>query len=205
MGHANLSNLSDLFVNLLYAKGRLSIDDAVTAAVKRKEAVRASEGPHADEGTLATAFNDVVAHLTDPTGRGYFHNGPWEGPWVEPEFLKYAFSYNANRIPESDTVTNLLRQCSVAYVQRAFGNVLPDEALFGVCADAIQDLGDDAWALRVRSFPRQYWVWRMRALKKWDVFDEEVNWKAFDSTKWVFCAGWRRRYKEIPRLSDVTH
>ncbi len=206
MGHANVSNLSALFINLLYAKGRVSIDDAVTVAMKRGETVHASEAEYEDDGMLAMALNDVVAHLTHKTGSGYSHGGKWEGPWIEPEFYHHSFSYNRKRTPETDTMKELLRQCCEAHHMRPFGNVLDhDENLFGVCADAIQDAGDDEWAWRVRTFPRQCRAWRMHELEAWKFFDDDANWKAFDAIKWMFREGWRKRYRDIPRLASVSH
>lgn len=63
MGHANLDNMSRLFVRQLYAKGSLTIRQAVEVAVKRGETVHASEGELSDESMVAMGLEQVVHFL----------------------------------------------------------------------------------------------------------------------------------------------
>lgn len=60
MGHADLSNLSNLWMRRVYAKGSLSISEAVAIATKNKEGVHASEGEYTEPEMLAQAFEDIL-------------------------------------------------------------------------------------------------------------------------------------------------
>ncbi len=88
MGHANISNLSDLFVNLLYARGKLTIEEAVKTAKKRGETLHASEGEYdADSGMVGVGLNEFCAFLTcdERSARANWGwRGPWDGPFIEP-------------------------------------------------------------------------------------------------------------------------
>jgi hypothetical protein len=63
MGHANLGNLSNLFVRQLFAKGKLSIREITDIAVAKKETVHASEGELDDECMLSYSFEEIVGFL----------------------------------------------------------------------------------------------------------------------------------------------
>jgi len=67
MGHANLTNLSQFFHRRLYAKGKLSLEDAVHAARKAGETLHASEGEYEDKAMLAFGFEQVVRFLARKT------------------------------------------------------------------------------------------------------------------------------------------
>lgn len=207
MGHANLSNLSRLFVRHLYAKGKLSINDAVAYAIKKGEKVQASEAEYDDEGMLSFAFNDIVLHLSSEDGRHYSYRGEWEGPFIVPVDAHRLPSFCPKGCEETETVRNLLRTCADLSLKKA-DNILENEMIFGVCADAIQEQGTqaaDEWAERIRTWPRQHWLWVQQLEHNYDPFDEEINWKAYDAILWKFANGWRAMYKEIPLLSNVTH
>ncbi len=205
MGHANLSNLSEMFINLLYAKGRLTIGQAIETAVRRKEALHASEGEYDDDGTLGIGFMDIIHLLNSRSGKDYSGVSPtnrWQGPWVIPD-------WNVCKPPKgavlTDTAKNLLKQCrkvDVAYIPVC--PVWEQRSLFAVCANAVQEAGNEEWAELIRSFPKRY-----RAYAMWDSDDDEYYngdaWEDFDKIRWVFAPGWRKRYKEVPRLGSVTH
>lgn len=204
MGHANLQNLSDLFVNLLYAKGRLTIEQAIETAISRNETLHASEGEYEDEGMLGMGFMDILDLLHSRNGKGYrTHSGQrWEGPWVVPD-------WDVCKVPKGvkpgDTAKNLLKQCravDVAYIPIC--PVWEQRNLFAVCADAVQDDGYEEWAELIRDFPKVY-----RAYAMWDMDDDTFHdgdeWENFDKIRWVFAPGWRKRYRDVPRLGNVTH
>lgn len=204
MGHANLTNLSELFVNLLYAKGRLTIADAIETSIRRNETLHASEGEYEDDGTLGIGFMDIIDLLNSSDGKGYqsYTNRRWEGPWVIGD-------WDVCKVPKgivaTDTMKNLLKQCrdvDVAYVPMC--PVWESRNLFAICADAIQDAGHDEWAKLVREFPQVF-----RAYAMWKIEDDEYHntdaWQEFDKIRWIFAPGWRKRYKEVPRLGNVTH
>ena len=203
MGHANLTNLSEVFINLLYAKGRLTIGDAVATAIRRKETLHASEGEYDDDGVLGMGFMDIIAFLNSRDGRDYTGGrGTWEGPFVVPD-------WDVCKVPKgvalTDNIQILIKRCrkvQVAYIP--MNTVWEERLLFGVCADAIQDAGHDEWAALVRGFPKAY-----RAYEMWereaDEFHDGDAWEDFDRIRWVFAPGWRKRYRDIPRLSHVTH
>lgn len=202
MGHANISNFSRLFVNRLYAKGKLSIADAVAAAVKKGKAVGASEGELDDECMLSYAFGEIVAHLHSPDGAGYIGDwgARWPGPWIEP-VLDFP-----GRPPAGvrETVTAMLRACAEVWVERP-RELLASVTLFGACADAIQDMGHDAWAARVRAAPVARGVFMEWRMKNWSVFDRPGYNAVFDTIPWRFLTSWRKRFREIPLLADVSN
>jgi hypothetical protein len=61
MGHANLENLSTLFLNRLYAKGKTSIAQACDVALKKKQYVKASEGVLNDDCDIRNALGMIAA------------------------------------------------------------------------------------------------------------------------------------------------
>ena len=63
MGHANLENLSELFVRRLYANGRLSIAECTEVAVEKGETLHASEGELEEECMISFGFEEVVQFL----------------------------------------------------------------------------------------------------------------------------------------------
>lgn len=202
MGHANLSNLSDLFVNLLYAKGRLTITDAITTAAKRKETLHASEGEYDDDGMLGMGFMDILDLLNSSDGKGFNDRANWEGPWVIPD-------WDVCKAPKGAQVTGtmrtLLAQCravQVAYIP--INTVWERRDLFAICADAVQDGGNDAWAELIRGFPRAFVAYQMWKQESSEFHDGDW-WEDFDRIRWVFAPGWRNRYRDVPRLGNVTH
>jgi hypothetical protein len=85
MGHAHLDNLLNFFVRRLYAKGKLSIADAQTAASQAGETLHASEGEHTDPCTIRMGFGDVVNFLAAEQGSRWAPDRP--GPVIEPVSL----------------------------------------------------------------------------------------------------------------------
>jgi hypothetical protein len=72
MGHANVKNLSEFFVRRLYAKGRLSLREALKVAMKKGLTLNASEGAYDDEGMVGMGLEVVVMWLH------------WEKKVIEP-------------------------------------------------------------------------------------------------------------------------
>jgi len=60
MGHANVSNLSDLMLRGIYARGKLSLREMVETAMKRGESLHASEGEYTDEGMIDYGFLELI-------------------------------------------------------------------------------------------------------------------------------------------------
>jgi hypothetical protein len=79
VGHANLSNLSNFFINRLYAKGSLSISECIEALQAAGETLHASEGEYDEDSMLAMGLIDIVHYLTlvGPSKHGY--SGPESG------------------------------------------------------------------------------------------------------------------------------
>lgn len=63
MGHANLRNISDFFIKRLYAKGKLSIREAIDAMVEKGETLHASEGEYEEPEMLGMGLEEVVNFL----------------------------------------------------------------------------------------------------------------------------------------------
>jgi hypothetical protein len=63
MGHANLSNISKIFVDLLCKKESISISEVVKELVRRGETVHASEGELDDHAMLSYACEEVLGFL----------------------------------------------------------------------------------------------------------------------------------------------
>ena len=66
MGHANLSNLSEFFIRRLYAKGKLSVQEATDAAIAKNEKLSASEGDYEDSYMVSFGFEQIVEFLLEP-------------------------------------------------------------------------------------------------------------------------------------------
>lgn len=69
MGHANLTNISKTFVNLLCEKGQVSIRDVVTELKRKDEKVMASESDYDDDGMLSYACEQVLSFLLELHGK----------------------------------------------------------------------------------------------------------------------------------------
>src|SRR5262249_43324043 len=79
-----------------------------------------------------------------------------------------------------------------------------DEAIHAVAADRLEEEGQPAWGLYVRTLPRKrflYDQWDLAGVKDWEPEQYEV----FDSILWRFADTWRSRYREVPLLGNVTH
>jgi hypothetical protein len=63
MGHANVANLSEFFVKRLYAKGKLSIREAVKKLQEKGETLHAGEGEISEDYALAMGLEDVIRYL----------------------------------------------------------------------------------------------------------------------------------------------
>jgi hypothetical protein len=63
LGHANVENLSRLFVRRLYAKGQITIAEAVQAAQEAGETLRASEGEYNDPNMISQGMEEIVEFL----------------------------------------------------------------------------------------------------------------------------------------------
>ena len=66
MGHANVSNLSVIFLRRLYAKGKISIREVAKLCVERGEVLNASEGNYDDEYMICFGLENVVDFLLSP-------------------------------------------------------------------------------------------------------------------------------------------
>ncbi len=198
MGHANVSNISNLFVNRLYAKGKLSIAECVAALSKAGETVHASEGEYDDESMLGLMVVHVIHYLTrkDPTRHGY--SGPRRGgPWIEPALTAW--------LGKRRSVTSLTRRL-LDEIEAGSNEVLT------ICAaaDRLLEEGFDAWSVAVRLLPRQREVlaeWEQDKDDAWDRDEDNPNSKGilFDHIPWRFARGWRKRYRDVPRLSNITN
>ena len=194
MGHANYSNLCDLWVNLLYAKATLTIGQAVDVARKRGEELQASEGGYdADSGMVGVALSEYVWWLQGEK-KWWREGGSWEGPYVE-ETLKPEFGMPKGFDPSGE-LDKLLLRC----------RALPaDSTVHAACADRILEAGPyQAWSDFVRDLPRvrnAHRVWRNDNGAE----QEDDTWEYVDRIPFRFCTGWRRRYREVPKMSHVTH
>lgn len=197
MGHANLSNLSDLWINLLYAKGKLTIGQAVEVAEKRGETLHASEGEYdADSGMVGMGLEQCCAFLLCDAWsalREWGWSGTWEGPFIEP-ILDVTGRMPKHFRPDG-TLAKLLLACRE---QPA------DEAIHGATGDKIEEDGFPEWVAFVRDLPRLREVYR-----KWreeeGYSDSEDEWQTLDRIPWRFCRGKRTGYRDIPRLANITN
>ena len=193
MGHANLSNISEFFIKRLYAMGKLSIAECTDALIAKGETLHASE----EDCMLAMGLLDVVHYLTraDPTKHGY--SGPEGGdPWIEPALTAW--------LGGKRSVTSLTGRM-LDEIERGDG----DELTVVGAADRLEEEGFPEWAASVRLLPR-----RRRVYQQWvDGKDDAWQWNddgsgegnVFDGIPWRFTPGWRKRYREVPRLGNVTH
>jgi hypothetical protein len=197
MGHANVSNLSEFFIRRLYAKGTLSIAQCVEALLAKGEKLHASEGDYEEDYMLGMGLLDVIHYLTrtDPSQHGY--SGPQGGgPWIEPVLTAWWGG--------KQSVTPLTRRMLDEIEQGS-----NDELTVHSAADRLEEEGFPEWAARLRALPNQRRVYR-----EW-IDDKDGDWEwtddgtgsgnVFDSIPWRFTPGWRNRYREVPRLHNVTH
>lgn len=63
MGHANLTNISEFFLNQLHKKGKLSICECVKVMSEAGETLHASEGEYKEDYMLAMGLEQIVAYL----------------------------------------------------------------------------------------------------------------------------------------------
>lgn len=68
MGHANLTNISTFFVDLVHARGTVTIREVVTELARAGEGVHASEGLLTDPYMLSYACEEVVHFLLERHG-----------------------------------------------------------------------------------------------------------------------------------------
>lgn len=212
MGHANLSNLSDLWVNLLYAKGKLFIRQAVEVAGNRGETLHASEGEYdADTGMVGQGIEEQVAFMLC-TGREANSNwgwsGRWHGPFIEPCLALRSMRPKEYR-PGADAIGMLLAieetEKSLRTAARTHLDYPPvDASLFAIASDAIRDEGQDEWADFIRDLPQIREVYRMWS-EDLDAYHDGDYWEVLDRVPFRFCKGKRMGYRDMPRLSNVTH
>lgn len=201
MGHANLTNLSEIYINLLYAKGKLSIRDAIEAAVRRHETLHASEGEYDDDGTLGMGFMDIVAFLSSEDGRDYSGgDGPWPGPFIVPDWVSWKPPRGVRLGSTATAMTRRIRGILETHINLSW----EERELFRVAADAIQDEGHEVWAERLRRHPGEYQAYALWKCDS-DEYHDGDHWEAFDCIPWRFTPGWRNRYRDVPRLGHVTH
>lgn len=150
MGHANLSNISDLFVRRLYAKGKLSIREAVDALEKAGETLQASEGEYTDRPMLGMGTGYVVGFLAG-----------------KPSFLAGASGADFSEFPVIVPV----------------GLTPEQEELY------------------------RQWYNDDDSIEEWDCGDDGDGgqYGIFDSIRWKFAPGWRKRYPNIPRLGNISN
>ena len=186
MGHANLSNISEFFINRLYARGQLSISDCAEQLIAAGETLHASEGEYDDYGMLSFGLAQVIEELTQ-TG---------DGSWIVPVLTAW---HGGKR-----SITGLTRQMLDAIEQ---GD--NDPLTVSGAADRLEEEGFSEWAAKVRALPEQRRVYR-----EW-IEDRNQSWEweqdgsgagnVFDSIPWRFAPGRRQRYREAPRLSNVSN
>lgn len=189
MGHANYTNLCLMFVRLLYAKGCVSIADAVAVAGRRGETLHASEGGYdAETGMVGMALDEYCSFLASKEWARKW-SGRWDGPYIVADLSIYA------RMPKSFAG-------SVDWFALLAGLGDHDEARHGVIADFVQERGHDAWAAYIRILPALRQI-----LPDWldpDV-DTSEQWELTEQIPWRFAKRWRMRYKDVPIISNVTH
>lgn len=197
MGHANLLNISEFFINRLYAKGSLSIDQCADALVAAGETLHASEGEYDDKDMLAMGLIDIVNYLsrTDPSRHGF--SGPKAGgPWIIPDLNVWY-----GKVKDvSPLARDLLDACSQYEL---------DPVRYAVAADKLEEDGHTQWAEKVRVAGRRAEVfsqWISDQNSHWDSNEDGTGeYDVFEEIPWRFAPGWRKRYREVPRLSNVTH
>lgn len=102
MGHANLTNLSKLFVRQLFAKGKVSMRSCVDFAEKNGEELRASEGGYKDRAMLYMGFEDIVRFLLSNHPHDYRkpHSPVIEPVGMTPEQIEVFYDWLD---PDTDT------------------------------------------------------------------------------------------------------
>lgn len=68
MGHANLTNISEVFVDLLCKQESVSVAEVVAELQRRGETVHASEGEYDDPYMLSYSCENVLEHLLERHG-----------------------------------------------------------------------------------------------------------------------------------------
>lgn len=208
MGHANYTNLCDLWINLLYAKGRLTIGHAVAVADKRGEELHASEGGYdAESGMIGVAFEEYCKFLMlDVPGINAPDSGwrlsageKWLGPYIEPILdVKEMMPHGFHPLP---SLKKLMKACAAS----------PDDKdLHAVTCDAIAEesvgarlrFDMDEWSKYVRDLPELRGVFKI-----WNenLRDYDDDWETLDRVPWRFCKGKRVGYRDIPRIGSVTN
>lgn len=193
MGHANLTNISQFFVNWLYAKGALSIADCAKALVAAGETLHASEGQYEDEEILMIGLADVVDYLALENPRRYGYTGP-DGN-VGPHIVPVLDVWLGNRSRLTPAIKVSLRVCE---------SNRDDQGPHEVAADQLSEAGLEAWSAHVRGLLRSrviYLQWVDEQAGNWDTEEYEI----FDAIPWRFAKWWRTRYRDVPILSNVTH
>jgi hypothetical protein len=195
MGHANYGNLCDMWINLLYAKGRLTIGYAVEIAGRRGETLHASEGQYdADSGMVGQAIEEYCAFLTVDSQRlarqSWGWNRQWEGPFVEPILNAFAMAPKGQRL---SVWRNLMQSLS---------DNPDDVSSHAIVADRIREEDLHEWATYVEELPKL-----RAAYERWNSGEDEddENWETVDRIPWRFCKGKRMQYRDVPRLGNVTH
>lgn len=194
MGHDNLSNLSKLFVNLLYAKGSITIEQAIKTAIDRGEVLHASEGCYDDEHMLGYSFECIVHLLNSSDGNGYAHEHNWEGPWIVP---CWDLPKSIDKLPMRDALKEVIKTIKNR-------DVYANYHLYRTVSDMLKQEGYPLVAIQVMDIPRNlylYNLWKNNPEK----FEQLEAWDQFDKIRWIFAHGWRKRYKEVPILSNVTN
>jgi hypothetical protein len=197
VGHANLSNLSDLWIDLLYAKGKLTIGQAVAVAERRGETLHASEGEYdADSGMVGMGLEQCCAFLLCDARSArdrWGWRGTWDGPFIEP--ILEVDCWKPRRFRPDVTLAKLLWSCQQD----------PSSGVAHAAAgDKIEEDGFPEWAAFVRELPRLCEVYG-----KWHeeegYADFEDEWEILDRIPWRFCKGKRTGYRDIPRLANITN
>lgn len=63
MGHANVTNLSELFIRQIYAKGKVSMAEVADVGIARGEKLHASEGDYSERYMLCMGLMEIVTYL----------------------------------------------------------------------------------------------------------------------------------------------
>ncbi len=198
MGHANISNLSDLWVNLLYAKGKLTIGQAVEVAERRGETLHASEGEYdAESGMVAYAFEEVADFQSCDAGAAtskYGWRGKWAGPFIEAALELDVWAPKRFR-PDRE----------LALLFTAHLDAPQDATVYAATADRIEELGLADWAAFVRDLLKI-----SKAYELWNENDDAYHdgddwWEYLHRVPWRFCKGKRAGYRDVPRLGNITN
>jgi hypothetical protein len=132
---------------------------------------------------------DVIHYLArkDPKKHGY--SGPsGGGPWIEPSLSVWWRNIRSATTPFARRI--------LQEIEDGDHTVLTASA----AADLLEEEGFSAWSARIRLLPKQ-----RIAFKRWMLGDEDEDFDVLDNIPWRFAPGWRKRYRDIPRLGNVTH